>query len=432
MSYDHPQDKLLNSLHNALEYGASGQPIIRTTTAAGAAGADGFGRLRVSEPLTLFDSTHRFTDNDLWTEDTTGTASSAFQANEGLVHMTVGTAENDEIRRETNKVFAYQPGKSLLILTSFVFAAPQANLRQRVGYFGTENGMYLEQYGSQITFVERKFNTGSVVEERDLQADWNVDPMDGTGPSRITLDFSKAQIMWMDLEWLGVGTVRVGFIVEGKLHLCHVHYHANVLDTTYMTTGSLPLRQELANFGGATTGATMKQICSSVISEGGYELRGRQQAIGTPISSPKALTTAGTFYPVVSIRLKTSPNRLDAIVILTAVSLMGSGSNINYEWRVAAGGTVTGGAWASAGTNSSVNYNLSGTGHSGGRILASGYLNSSNQSSPALNILKEALFKFQLERDTFTSTPAPLTLLVASGQSSQECFGSIDWEEITR
>ena len=395
---------------------------------------DAFGRSRISSPLTLFDSSHRFADNDLWNEDITGDASSTFQINEGLIDLTVGDNANDEIIRETNKVMAYQPGKSLLILNSFIFNAAKTGLRQRIGYFGTDNGIYFEQDGTDVYIVERSKITGSVVESRIAQADWNIDKLDGTGITGYTLDLTKAQIQYIDLEWLGVGTVRAGFVINGRFVVAHAFHHANLVSGTYITTGSLPLRCEIkqqTEVGDGST-ATLKQVCSSVMSEGGYELRGRQQAIGTVITSPYRLTTAGTYYPVASIRLKAA--RLDAIVILTALSLLGTGNGKFYNWQVVAGGSITGGTWVSGGANSSVEYNITGTDHTlgTGRILASGFTSSSKQISESINILKEALFKFQLERNTFTSTPEILTLRLACDSNTEDVFGSMDWEEVTR
>jgi hypothetical protein len=395
---------------------------------------DAFGRARVSMPLTLFDSSHRFADNDLFTEDTTGDGASAFDANEGLVNMTVGTASGAEIIRETNKVFSYQPGKSLQNLNTFVFEPAKANLRQRVGYFGEKNGIYLELDGTDLYVVERSSVTGSTVNTRIAQSNWNIDPLDGTGISGVTLDLSKAQIQFIDIEWLGLGTVRTGFVINGEYIHCHSFHHANINNTTYITTASLPLRYELTNTGLTATASTMKQVCSTVISEGGYELRGRQQAVETPISTPRDLTVAATYYPVISIRLKSTPDRLDAIVILTALSILGVGNNGYFNWRVIAGGDTTGGTWTSADANSAVEYNLGGTSFSftGSRTLASGFIASTTQSAGSIDILKEALFKFQLERDTFASKAEELTLVVAAKTSGDDVYASLDWEEITR
>ena len=396
--------------------------------------SDAFGRLRISQPLTLFDSSHRYADNGLWATSTASGGSTAFSANEGLVNLNVTTSSGSKVYRETTKVFSYQPGKSLLILNTFVLNPAKQNLRQRVGYFGDDNGIYIELANSTLSFVERSFVTGGLTESRVAQANWNVDKLDGTGPSGLTLDITKAQIFWMDIEWLGLGTVRLGFIINGVFIHCHSFHHANLITSTYITTASLPLRYEIENTGTTATSSTLKQVCSSVLSEGGYELRGAQQAIGTPITAPIDLTTAGTYYPLVSIRLKTSPDRLDAIVILTALSLIGITNNAAYNWRVVAGGETTGGTWTTAGTNSSVDYNITGTGFTQGtgRVLASGYTIGANQGSTPVDILKEALFTFQLERDPFTSTPAELTLIAAAGANGADIHASLDWEEISR
>jgi hypothetical protein len=391
---------------------------------------DIFGRQRVSTPLTLFDSSHRFKDNGLWTTATTGTASATFNANQGLVDLAVDNSINSEVVRETTKVFSYQPGKSLLVLNTFVMQAKKTGLRQRVGYYNDYNGIYFEVNNSTVNFVERSYVSGGLAETRVAQSSWNGDKLDGTGASGLTLDTSKAQIFWMDIEWLGVGSVRTGFIINGQIIVCHIFNHANLISSTYITTASLPLRYEIKNTAATSGSSTLKQICSTVISEGGYELRGLQQAIATPINNPSSLAVAGTYYPVISIRLKSTA--LDGIVILTALSMMGIGNGINYSWRVVASGATTGGSWVSAGTNSAVEYNISGTSFTGGRVLASGFINSSNQGSPSIDILKEALFKFQLERNGLTSTPYELTLAITAGSNSQNIFASIDWEEISR
>lgn len=393
---------------------------------------DAFGRARVSSPLTLFDSSHRYRDNNLWATSNTAGGTYAFSTNQGLVDLNVSTALNAEVVRETTKVFSYQPGKSLQIMNTFAFNPAKANLRQRVGYYGVNNGFYLELDGTTLSFVERTYVSGSLNETRVTQANWNIDKLDGNGPSLITLDISKAQILWMDIEWLGVGCVRLGFVIDGKFIHCHTFYHSNVVTTTYITTASLPCRYEIKNTGTTSGSSTLKQICSSVISEGGYELRGLQQAIGTAIGAPRDLTTVNTYYPVVSLRLKTSPDRLDAIVILTALSLMGITNNANYNWRVVASGTTTGGSWVSAGTDSAVEYNITGTSFAGGRVLASGWTNGSNQGATPVDVLKQALFTFQLERDGLAGTPYELTLIVASDSAGADIYASMDWEEISR
>lgn len=392
---------------------------------------DAFNRLRTSSPLTLFDSSHRYRNNNLWSTLSANGGSVSFNLTQGLVDLNVTNAAGASALRETTKVFSYQPGKSLLVLNTFVMAASATGLVQKVGYFGTDNGIYFQMNDDVLSFVERSIVSGSITETVFLRSSWNGDKLDGTGPSGITLDITKAQIQWMDIEWLGVGTIRAGFVINGQFIVCHSFHHANIINTTYITTASLPLRYEIFNKSATSGSKTLKQICSSVISEGGYELRGLQQAIGTSITSPKALTSKGVFYPVATIRLK--PTRLDGIVILTALSLMGVDTGI-YNWQVIASGTTTGGSgtWIDAGPDSCVQYKLDATGITGGRILASGFFTSNAQGATSIDILKEALFKFQLERDSFTGTPYELTVAVTASTDTELVYGSMDWEEISR
>lgn len=394
--------------------------------------ADAFGRLRVSNPLTLFDSSHRYRDNGLWNTSTASGGTAVFSANEGLVNLNVDTTSGSQVLRETSKVFSYQPGKSLLVLNTFVMAPAQANLRQRVGYFGTQNGIYIQLDNSTLSFVERSLVTGVVSETTVNQSSWNVDTLDGNGPSGVTLDITKAQIFFMDIEWLGEGTVRVGFIIDGQYIICHKFNHANLITSTYITTASLPLRYEITNTGATASPSTLKQVCSSVISEGGYELRGAQQAIGTPIATPISFAAPSTYYPIVGLKL--TATKLDAIVILTALSILALGNGKNYAWRIVQGGSVTGGAWVPVGADSAVEYNLTGTSVAGGRVLAQGYINSSNQASPNVDILKEALFTTQLERNSFTGVATELTVEAAIDTIGGllGMYVSADWEEISR
>ena len=403
-------------------------PFVNDALPAGT--SDAFGRIRTSNPLTLFDSSHRYHDNGLWSTSTATGGAATFDADAGLVNLAVTTASGSEVIRETTKCCSYQPGKSLLVMSTFTLNPAKTGLRQRVGYYGAANGMYLELADNTLSFVERSSSTGSLVETRVSQSNWNTDPLNGDGPSNLELDITKSQILWMDIEWLGLGTVRMGFVINGKFIHCHSFHHANIITSTYITTASLPLRYEITNTAATASASTLKQVCSTVLSEGGYELRGLQQAIGTAITAPYALTVAGTYYPVISLRLKSSS--LDAIVILTALSILGATANANYNWRVMANTTTTGGTWTSAGSESSVEYNLTGTATTGGRILAQGYFSSTNQSTASVDILKEALFKFQLERNGLTSTPYELSLAITASVATSNVHASMDWEEISR
>ena len=434
-----PQEKtLFEVVMIADQYGGVVGPANPSGTAV-----DAFGRARVSNPVTLFDSFHRYQDNGkIGTANSSGTTVT-HDANSSSVLLNVGTANNNYVYRESNRVFAYQPGKSLQILETFVMAPAQTGLRQRYGYFNADNGFFLEQDGHNIYFVKRSKSTGTIVETRVAQADWNIDALDGSNvgpdpqgtptqnrnPSGLTLDLSKSQILWHDIEWLGVGSVRVGFVINGKFIHCHTWNHANLLDIPYMTTACLPLRCEIQNTADTANTSNLRVICATVISEGGYQLTGRPRTAGQLPNTSYTLATAGVYYPVAAIRLKSE--RPDAIVVPKNINLMAkTGNGTTQKWALISGANVTGGTWVSAGTDSSVQYNITGTGLTGGNQLKAGYIYQAQQgATPAT--LQGDTFLFQLERNNFTGTNSTFILAVAGGADNDTCVGSIDWEEIT-
>lgn len=405
---------------------------------------DAFGRARMAQPLTLFDSFHRYQDNGkISTANNAGT-SFAHDANSSSIVCTVGTANGHYVYRESNKVFAYQPGKSLQILETFVMAPPQTGLRQRYGYFGSQNGVFLEQDGFNVYFVRRSFSNGSLSETRVAQADWNVDTLDGTNtgawtenpptpnrnPSGLRLDLTKAQILFHDIEWLGVGSVRCGFVINGKFVHCHTWQHANLITNTYMTTACLPVRCEIENTAATGNTSNLRIICATVISEGGYELTGKPRTAGHLPNSVVTLTTAGVDYTVMSIRLKSE--RSDAIVIPRQINILGVSTNpTRLRYKVVTGANTVGGTWVSAGTDSAVQYNLGTSVTSGiGTEVRSGYIAVTNQSAGSIS-LDANLFKLQLERNSFANTNTSFNIVVSGATNGDQCVASIDWEEVT-
>lgn len=390
--------------------------------------SDAFGRLRVSNPYTLFDSFHRYQDNGKINEYKVGTASSAHDSNSSTILISLGSNSGDLLYRESSKVFNYQPGKSLLTLQTFCMNPAKAGLRQRVGYFDASNGIYLERDGSTVSLVLRSSSTGVLVERKINQADWNIN----TFPE---LNLDRVQIFWMDIEWLGVGSVRCGFVVNGAFIHVHTFHNANTESspgvprtTSYMGTACLPVRVEFENTANTGSSSQFRIICTSVISEGGVEPSGRQRAIGHALASPRNISSTNGYVPLFTMRLKNS--RLGGIVLPKKFSFAVSGNN-NYEWRIIIGGTTSGGTgtWADAGTDSSVEYLLDRTSISGGTIVEQGYIINSNQSS--LSPSQSDLFKYQLERNSFTGVSTELTLCITCTGTNNNVWASVEWQETT-
>jgi hypothetical protein len=395
--------------------------------------SDAFGRLRVSEPYTLFDTQARYFDHGQFASNTSGTANVVYVQNQSSFQLNVGSASGDSVLRETLKPFPYQPGKSQLTLNTFCMSTPKANLRQRVGLFDSNDGVFFENDGTYNYFVIRSGSTG--VEERVRQDAWNVDQLNGTGPvtnpSGITLYPDRTQIMFADVEWLGVGSVRVGFVINGAYVICHQFNHANQTGNTkvYMTTATLPIRYEITNTGTTSGNSMMTQICSSVISEGGFQLSGSgnpraaSHLIGTPVRLPNDVS----FKPVISIRLKST--NLNAVVIPINYSLIPVAGSM-FQYRVYKKAITSGGTWTSSAADSSVEYNLAPTALVSGDIAEQTFLNSTNQSTGAPT-QEPFTFEYQLEREPFTGVAYEYLIMMATTGTNQDVYASIEWQEIS-
>jgi hypothetical protein len=333
---------------------------------------DAFGRLQVSNPYTLFDSQNRYAIDNQFDTATTGTGTTSFLTNESTVKMEVTAGGVGSVVRQSYRSFPYQPGKGLLVLATFVMdSSNSADLTQRVGYFNSQNGVFFQRINGVYSFVLRSYVTGSVSDARTVnQSSWNGDKLDGTGPSGITLDPSKAQILWMDFEWLGVGSVRCGFVINGNFILCHTFNNANDITSVYMTTAILPIRYEITST--SALAASLKQICCTVISEGGYE-QASIEHVARRTSIFTNIDTAANFYPIVSIRLASSS--LGAVVIPTRIQFQPTTLQ-NYEIALIKNPTLTGATWAATvPSDSNVEYDVAATAIStAGTIVQTGYI----------------------------------------------------------
>lgn len=380
---------------------------------------DMFGRHKVANPITLFDSHHRYQSSVDFSDEVIGSSSVSYLADEATDSLNIGSTSGDKITRESTKVFQYQPGKSLQIMQTFVMAPPQEGLRQRVGYFSRTNGIYLEQDGTDVSLVIRTNTTGSVVETRIPQANWDRRKMmNGDGP---TLNLSTAQIFFIEIEWLGVGSVRCGFVIGGEFYTVHQFDHANWIKKVYMRTATLPLRYEIENTADTSGTSSLKQICATVMSNGGYQWERRSY---TAKRDTELDTSTTAFVPVVAIRMKAG--RTDSIVI-PADAFLFPYSIGEYNAVLLKNPTLTGGAWVASETGN-VEYNITATGVTGGSMLYNAYVSSSNQSSGPITLGGSERLFMQLGR-TNADTPVSDTIVLAakSYKNAGSVIGSLSW-----
>lgn len=317
-------------------------------------GTDAFGRQRVSEPATLFDSKQLHDDSPLVFDDqevSGGSTTSSHSVN--TASTTIGVADTTAGKRvrQTFMRFNYQPGKSQQILCTGTLqkSGGGTGITRAFGYFDDKNGIFLRDNQGTIQFVKRTYTSGSAVDIAVNQSDWNLDKMDGKGRSGITLDFTKSQILFMDFEWLGVGRVRMGFVVDGGIFYCHEFNHANNLAGVYMSTPNLPIRYEIAN-DGTGGAATLEHICSSVISEGGLQQNGILRHTDSGVT---AALSAGTAYALLGGRLKST--HLGVSVVVENIScIVANTSGGKAHWELRIGATVAGTFTYADQTNSAV------------------------------------------------------------------------------
>lgn len=418
----------LNNILGQLVASTSSLPITFPPTAL-----DAFGRQRVSQPYTLFDSQSRYAADNQFDTATTGTGSTAFNTNQSSVSLSVTAGGVGSVVRQTYRSFPYQPGKGLLVLATFQMdASNSANLSQKVGYFNSQNGVFFSKVDGTKAFTLRSYTGGSVDDTRTVaQSSWNGDKLDGTGASGLTLDLTHPQILWMDFEWLGVGSVRCGFIINGEYITCHTFNTANTYGTTvYMTTAILPVRYEITST--AAVAASLTQICSSVVSEGGFEAVSIDHVARRTTIFP-TISTAATFFPIVSIRLATG--RTGAVVLPNRVQFLPTTSQ-NYEVALLKNPTLTGATWAATvPSDSNVEYDVAATAISSiGTIAQTDYITSSGSGGTA-NTAVSTGYNWDLQLGASiagVSDIYTLAVRTVSGATTGDGLGSISFYDLTQ
>lgn len=306
---------------------------------------DAFGRIRTSLPAVVFDNYEIQGKKTLvWNEKLTGAATIAHVANQAACQFNTSAANGDTATRSSKKLSLYTPGTSILLFLTGVMGVGATGSSQRIGLFSAMDGVFFEQKNKAMGIVIRTSTSGSAVNNRIEQADWNIDSFDGNGPSGIDLDFTKTQIFMMDLEWLGVGRVRCGFVHEGKPIIAHEFYHNNKLSTVYMKTPILPVTYEVENTAASTALSDFRQICASVVVEGDETVSKIPRSVSNGVTARATTTTTG--IPLISIKLQTGVVG-QAMLKPTSETLMSIG-NRDHVFEVHYGGTLESASWANA------------------------------------------------------------------------------------
>ena len=362
-----------------IEFGSEGQALGVSSgsrlpveiVAANSPSVDAFGRFRTSQVTTLndFKQVHGIHNDLIWTTGSTGSGSIAHDSNRSSTILTVHTGSGDERIHQTKKHFRYTPGISFVVSMTGVLGAPKDNVRKRLGYFDLNDGVYWQTSGSEVSLVLRNSISGSVSELIVSQSDWNVDRMDGFGPSGVVLDTSKAQIFVFDFQWLGSGRVRTGVFFNGSLTITHEFRHSNRIGSAYMATPTLPIRWEITNLAETSSPTSTEQMCYAVCAEGQI---GRTGGIVRSANRGTSVQSIGTTkIPVISMRMTAENVSANVSSIVTSISSL---TAADYLWEALLNPMVTDTATWVSGSNSVVEIDTTRSGSvTGGTVLASGY-----------------------------------------------------------
>jgi hypothetical protein len=386
---------------------------------------DAAGRLRMSTPYTLFDNKQVTDDRQLyWSTKFLSGASSSYSSFQAATTLTASSTPGSIAIRQSKVRANYQSGKSLLMNCTFLFGESVVGMRKRAGLFDDNNGIFAELSGSNKNLVIRSNVSGTPTDQVITQSAWNLDKFDGTGPSGHVLDFSKTQLFHTDLEWLGVGRVRMGFNISGSLIYAHELLNANVSASIYMSSPNLPVRYEVENISAVTQG-TINQICSTISSEGGYDALGTLRTVDRAVTSVTGVTSAG-LVPIVSMRLKQSYVGTTVRPIFGQVLCT---TNATFRWALVLNptvGPIDNASWTSL-LSSSIQYDTSRNASNaltGGLVIASGYANNSSDTSE-----RDILSSLILGTNIDNSSDELILAAQVVGGTTEQFLGTLSFKE---
>lgn len=352
-----------------------GQAYIRS--AEGEQQFDAFGATRVSQAHQIGEYIHLHdTLPQQWHDVVAGAGNIAFLPNEAAVRLQCGTVSGDKAQRTTHKYHRYKAGASQLVnITVAIGDTGKAGVRRRWGYFDNDNGAFFELDGTILYVVIRSRVTGSVVETRIAKTGWTGDTLDGIGLSKMTLNASKLNVYWMDMQWLGAGRVRLGvYGGQGERIVAHAFENANENDTAYMSTASLPIRVEQENTGTSASTSEMRLVCAAVYTESplppDHERWHWQHSID---DFPAKTLTTGALLPIFSMRATQYANVTSGIVnhYGSAPEILSVYSNAPMSISMVKNASLTGAVWTRK--KGLCDFDQDATAISGGEVLTALY-----------------------------------------------------------
>jgi len=380
-------------------------------------------RLKVAPFQTVFFNTFQYgKETDVWDESVVGVGTATHNASSSNVVMEVGSTAGSKVVRQTKQVMRYIPGRPATLAFAIRLEAPQVGIRRRFGLFNETDGAFFEDDGGTYSYVIRSSATGITTETRVTRENWNGEKFDGNGYTGVTADATKQQMISINYEWYGAGGVTFNWLMKNETIVSHEFENSNVNDLVWCRSPFLPIRCEIENVTGVAGTHYLYQGSNSLIQEGEPEKLGTLLSISNPITGT-TLTNANTFYPVISLRLKTSA--LQAVMLLRSLQAV-TNDNTNVYWRLYQNSTLTGASWTDhPDPNSFMQYDTTATALTGGTSLLSGFTIAGGASLVDVDD-KAAL---QIGRSGIGTISDTYTLACAAPNVNKAALAVLNWIE---
>lgn len=394
-------------------------------------GADAFGRLRVSTPTTLFSSQLQYDLEPFQFEafNTDDGAAPAHSANTRMAALTIDAGDvGGTSGMQSYQYTPYQAGKSHAAFVTGVFGPPTANVTKRIGYFDDSNGVFFQQEGDgTYSTVLRSKISGEVTERKIEQADWME--LSNQPDSGLGVNMEAAQIFHFDLQFLGMGRVRCGLDLDGKMFYVAEYKNAGLLTTPYMQTATLPIRAEVVASAGLAEAATLHLKCSEVRSEGGSD-----QDFSYSFSTEGTATAGnGSAVHILSLRPATTLNSLANRVLfaLQTLDLIVTGTN-SVKWQLCIGSTFSAApTWAAVdATNSAFEAGTGGTVSGVGNVIMQGYVGASAQTKASVSNRLAVKYPIGLNKAGSVRANGTLSLFVTGIGGTSATRAAMNWQEV--
>jgi len=380
-------------------------------------------RLKVAPFQTVFFNTFQYgKETDVWDERVVGVGTATHIPSSSNVALQVGSTAGSKVIRQTRTVMRYIPGRGATLAFAIRLEAPKVGIRRRFGLFDEYNGAFFEDNGGTYSYVIRSNTTGIVTETRVYRDDWNGEKFDGNGWTGVTADPTKQQMISINYEWYGAGIVQFNWLMKNETIKSHTFDNSNTNNTVWCSTPFLPIRVEIENITGVAGTHYIYQGSNSLIQEGEPEKLGTLVSQGNPLTGT-TMTVANTYYPILSLRLKS--NCLSGVVIPRSLQVA-TNDNTNIFWRLVENPTLVGAAFTDhANPDAITQYDTTASSFTGGKVLLSGFVVGGGGET----IIIDDKAQLQIGRSGIGTISDIYTLVCASPNANKAALAVINWLE---